>query len=52
MHRKAAFKFFVGENEIEYGAERNVTNLEVFLIIIHWYCKEELCELTFILILR
>jgi len=24
------FKFFVGENEIEYGAENNVTNLEVF----------------------
>ena len=26
----AAFKFFVGENEIEYGAEENVTNLEVY----------------------
>ncbi len=24
------FKFFVGDNEIEYGAESNVTNLEVF----------------------
>lgn len=31
MHRKAAFlSFFVGENEIEYGAEQNVTNLEVY----------------------
>ena len=28
--KSSFFKFFVGENEIEYGAEENVTNLEVY----------------------
>ena len=28
--KSSFFKFFVGENEIEYGAEENVTNLDVY----------------------